>query len=468
MSTQHTGKRLGSRYVLRRVLGEGGICTVYEAHHIYSGRRVAVKILNDDYAQHEEARARLLDEARALGMVHHPHIVEIHDAGFSGTTPYVVMELLEGRTLEGLIASRGRLPFADTAQVGRQVALGLLCAHRAGLVHRDLKPSNVLIVRTPVGKEIAQIIDFGVARLPVIPNGPPPKASPDTIVGTPEYMPPEQLQGRHDLDARADIYALGVVMFEALTETVPYPGDFQEVLAKVALGERPTIRSLRPEMPAPLADVIERCLARNPAERYPDAYAVIAALDATGLTRQNLHLLDAPHRDATNAELAQSRVSAVAPARRDTRDSMELPGGRHSAVPGILPTDRISAVRLPGERGSAPADPAAIKRNHQRAHYNGPVRVITAASAVDMRAEDISEGGLLVIGPRGLSVGERIQLKFAQPTSGELTTTEAIVRWIRDRSGNPRAPCAFGFQFVDPPAALRASIGSYLAYMGRA
>ena len=435
MTAQTIGRRVGSRYMIRRALGYGGICTVYEGVHLYTSRRVAVKILNDEYKGHDEARLRLLDEARALGIVRHPNVVEIHDAGTWENAPYVIMEMLEGRNLEGLLTSRGRMHPTDALQVIRQVALGLGAAHRAGVVHRDVKPGNIHIVRAPAGREKATLLDFGVARLPRGAD----KASQrfghaGTVVGTPEYMAPEQAFGRVDLDGRADLYALGAVLWECLTESVPIAGTYDEVVAFHANAAPPSLRRVRPELPPALLDLVDRCLQRDPRARFPDAQALVNAIDATGLCRGVTNLID--------NNMSLSAVEAPAPV-------VSIPAAEPRPAPAQSPHEaswrRVRALA--------------------RAPFSAPVRVVVDGEIVDVRGEDVAEAGLLAIGPAGFVVGDSVQLRFALPTTGDVVTTQAVVRWVRGRNGSSRAASAIGFEFVDAPYPVRGALASYVALM---
>lgn len=409
--------------MLRRPLGHGGICTVYEAVHLYTARRVAVKVLNAEYRAHDEARLRLLDEARALGMVRHPNVVEVHDAGTWENAPYLVMGLVEGRAIEGLLTSRGRLSVADTATVSRQVALGLGAAHAVGIIHRDVKPGNVLVVRPPGGREQCTLIDFGVARLPRGTDRTSQRlGTSDGVVGTPEYIAPEMFAGKI-VDARADVYSLGVMMWEMLTESVPVPGSLQDVMAWHTSNQRLSLRNARPDVPVALVEIVERCLARDPRERFPDMSALVRAIDASGLARASTHLLDYVARDL-GAD--------------DARDQS----------PSVL-------------------QEANDRRGVARAPFNAPIRVVLDDESVDLRAEDISEDGIMCIGPRGFVVGEAAQLRFALPTTGDVIAAAVTVRWIRDRAGSPRAPCAIAFQFTQATHQLKAAISAYISIMAR-
>ncbi len=413
MEPTEAGERVDARYELRRELGRGGICTVYEALHAYTGRRVAVKLLNPEYAGNPDARTRLLREARALGALRHPNVIDILDAGLSGDRPYVVTELLEGRTLEGLLAARQRLPVADAVAVVSQVLDGLSAAHAVGVVHRDVKPSNVLLVRGPTGDDLVRLLDFGIARVPPEP-GAAKLTAVETVLGTPEYMAPEQLLGRGDIDARADVYAAGVTLYECLAGTVPRVGTFQEVLVSLATAPTPpSVRSVRPEVPAALAAVIDRCLARDPTARYADGADMGRALAATAL------------------------------------------GARHT---------RLMENIVPDAR--AGDDTGAARRRYPRAPYSTPVRLVLEGGVVDGRAEDISVGGMLVITPGAVPVGAAAQVRFALPTTGAMVTCAAEVRWVRQKAGRAGGARAVGVEFVAPDDEVRAQLARYVALMG--
>src|SRR5512140_2858567 len=161
-SEKLVGTMVDKRYVLKREIGRGGICAVYAAEHRYTRRTYALKALLPEYRKHQEARARLLAEARMLGAVHHPNVVEVIDAGMDEGAPFVVMERLRAKSLEALLLARGKLTVSDTLVIARLGAAGLAATHRAGVIHRDIKPGNLLVVRTETGKTL-KLIDFGVA-----------------------------------------------------------------------------------------------------------------------------------------------------------------------------------------------------------------------------------------------------------------------------------------------------------------
>ncbi len=269
------GRVLGGRYQLVEPLARGGMATVWIADDPVLSRRVAVKVLRADLAADEGTRARFRHEAIAAARLSHPNIVSTYDTGDDDGIAYIVMELIDGPTLRHLIDERGGLPVADVIRIGKQVADALDAAHRAGLVHRDVKPANVLV---PRGGPV-KVTDFGIAKA----AGSDDLTRTGTVMGTARYLSPEQVNGR-PTDPRTDVYALGLLMFEALVGHPPFGGDTDIATAMARLTmSAPAIRAERPEVSQALDDVIHRCLARQPAARFGSAAAVREALDRARL-----------------------------------------------------------------------------------------------------------------------------------------------------------------------------------------
>jgi hypothetical protein len=245
---------------------------VYRARDATLGREVAIKVLKDHHAQDPEWLGRFEREARLLAALNHGNIATIHGLDEAGSTRYLVMEFVPGRTLADRIRS-GPLPLEEALDVGRQIADALEAAHERGIVHRDLKPANVMI--TPEGR--VKVLDFGLARS----TGPLPDPSGPTlphdqatqegvIVGTPAYMAPEQARGR-PVDKRCDLWALGCVLYESITGKLPFGGEtYSDVLAAI-LREAPDWKALPPDVPPRVADLIRRCLQKDPRQRLRDA-----------------------------------------------------------------------------------------------------------------------------------------------------------------------------------------------------
>ena len=261
-------------------------------------RQVAVKILKDDLAGDDATRARFRHEAVAAARLSHPSIVSTYDTGDDDGTAYIVMELVEGPTLRRLIHDNGGLPVRDVVRLGVQVSDALDAAHRAGLVHRDVKPANVLVPpRGPV-----KVTDFGIATSANAGD----LTKTGMVMGTARYLAPEQVNGR-PTDARTDVYALGLLMFEALTGHAPFGGDTDVATAMARLTtSAPPVRAERPDVPPALDDVIHRCLARDPDQRFASAAEVREAL-----RRTELDPTGSVPRVATGAHVVQSSPPAA-------------------------------------------------------------------------------------------------------------------------------------------------------------
>jgi serine/threonine protein kinase len=262
---------LAERYQLDRSLGNGGMGEVFEATDLTLHRNVAVKLLSPSLVQDEPARARFLREARALAQVNSPHVVAVYDAGEDDQRPYLVMELVEGTTLEHELERTGRLEPARAVAIAKDIASGLGAAHERGIVHRDVKPSNVFL--TP--SDVAKIGDFGIARL----------ERPDATLtltgqtfGSPPYMAPEQATGGK-VDARADLYSLGCVLFQMLAGRRPFSGDDAVSLVYQHVHSTPPrVDSLVPAVPAELGALVAGLMAKDPDDRPASAEEVRRAL----------------------------------------------------------------------------------------------------------------------------------------------------------------------------------------------
>jgi eukaryotic-like serine/threonine-protein kinase len=276
------GDVIGNYRILRKI-GEGGMGTVYLAEHTLIGRKAAIKVLQREMSYRRELVTRFFNEAKAATAVKHPGIVELYDFGYaSDGSAYIVMEYLEGESLTRRLARIGA--FAETSAVAlcRQIAGGLGAAHAQGIVHRDLKPDNVYIVRDPdiAGGERTKILDFGIAKLPRDAAGDQSVTLDGQIVGTPAYMSPEQCKGARGVDQRADLYALGCILFEMACGRGPFVGEGPgEVMAQHIYVPVPTPSSIKPVTPQ-LEQVILRALAKDPAHRFQSAEEMSEALQA--------------------------------------------------------------------------------------------------------------------------------------------------------------------------------------------
>ena len=251
------------RYLIGERLGRGGMATVFKAHDPDIGRDVAIKFLHATLCADEEYHARFLREARAAGGLSHPNIVTVHDVGEIEGRPYMAMELLDGQPLSDEMADAKPLPVRDVIIMGIQLARALAYAHKRGIVHRDIKPGNLMRVKDT---QTIKVTDFGIAHMESA--GSEHRTRVGDILGTPQYMSPEQAQG-DKLDGRSDLFATGILLYQMLTGQRPFLGDSLVALAvKIAKEEPIPIEKLRPDLPASLRRIVERCLAKAPDRRF--------------------------------------------------------------------------------------------------------------------------------------------------------------------------------------------------------
>jgi len=439
-TTLEPGTLVEHRYVIRRYLASGGVSHLYAAFHRVTGKNVALKIPRQDHDGDPAVHERLAREAEALPRVRHPGVVEILDAGQRDGVPYLVLELIEGRTLGGMLAARAGLAWEQVAALGASVAEIAGHCHERGVIHRDLKPDNLFA--TPSGHGGVKLIDFGIARLV---DSPGVTASQKltrvgSIVGTPEYMAPEALELSPAQDHRIDIYSLGVLLFELLTGAVPFEGRYAEVLVQVSTKSLPPLAELRADAPAPLIAAVERCLARSPADRFQSMAEVAAILRAVAVT--------APP-SSTQASLDPKATLA---------DSPVALSGR----PGTAQvTTLVSATS--GQKASTFVTPATGKRRFPRAPYTAPAQLVLPTGTVSGQIEEISEGGVQFIAARGIASGERGEFRFAEPITGRIFKVAAVSRWTKaGRAGRH----ATGFEFEEAPDEARQSIRKYVSLMG--
>ncbi|HEY8088075.1 MAG TPA: serine/threonine-protein kinase [Polyangiaceae bacterium] len=407
------GQTVDGKYEIRRELGRGAGGVVYEARHNFTGRLVALKMLPPNLPPGAAGAltARLLREGRALAAVKHPCVVDILDAGTTPQGPYLALEMLQGRTLESLVAARGRLEREDAIAVALQLAAGLAVAHDAEVTHRDVKPGNVFIVQQPGGGERVKLIDFGIAGMRRA--GEQKLTFTGTLLGTPEYMSPEQLMADRNLDSRSDIYALGVTLYECLTGRVPHPGDYDKVVRTATVPDSaPSVLTFCPEAGVAVADVVARAISRRREDRFPTVDEFAAAL--------------------------------------------------RNAAPSVRPWTALLAPSQGASAGRSGLDP---RRRKPRAPYTTPALVFTATNGFTARVADISSHGLLLLSPEDLATGDCVKLRFAIPVSNELATLAAEVRWVSSNRQVDDGARPIGLELIDVPAAVQSHIESYVEHM---
>ena len=271
------GDVIEGRYRILGVLGEGGMGTVFLAEHTLIKRRVAIKVLHPDLATDADVIERFMNEARAAGTLGHPNIVESTDMGFTGAhVPYIAFEHLEGVLLTSEIYRVGGMPVRRAVRICAQIASALDAAHHAGVVHRDLKSDNVFLTDKDDALDHVKVLDFGISRFLEVED-----RQKGMVIGTPEFMAPEQITDPEHVDGRADIYALGVILYEMLTARRPFSteADPQQLLHRIVNEAPPPLA--RPEIPHGLGEIIlNKLMAKRPDDRYQTMADVLAALDS--------------------------------------------------------------------------------------------------------------------------------------------------------------------------------------------
>jgi len=365
------GRVLGGRYRLVEELARGGMATVWIADDPLLSRRVAVKILRAELAANEGTRARFRNEAASAAQLAHPNIVATYDTGDDDGTAYIVMELIDGPTLRHLIDEAGSLPVEEVLRIGAQVANALDAAHRAGLIHRDVKPANVLVPDAgPV-----KVTDFGIAKA----AGEEDLTRTGVVMGTARYLAPEQVNGK-PMDSRGDVYSLGLVLFEALWGDPPFGGDTDVATAMARLTTTaPSVRLLRPDVPAAVDDIIHRCLARDPTARYDSAGALRDALQSArastgaggmngpgglGPTRRERRTAKKPARQLAphfRFRRLVTMLTIVVLATGATAGYLALRDDSSSATGGVAATSTIVAADFDPPPGDGKEDPGDDK-----------------------------------------------------------------------------------------------------------
>ena len=279
------GTILGGKYQVERVLGEGGMGMVVAATHIELGHRVAIKMMLPQAGEHPETLSRFEREARAAAGLASEHVARVTDVGrFDNGMPFMVMEFLEGEDLEQCIARQGLLPIGELVRYFIQACIGLHDAHTHGIVHRDVKPANIFLARRNSGRIVVKILDFGIAKAAVTTTNQSLTRT-TAIMGSPQYMSPEQLSSTKTVDARTDIWSLGAAFYEAATGAHAFPAEILAELYVKIITEAPrSPRELRPDVPPALEAVLLKCLEKVQAQRYASMAEVQRDLERIDLT----------------------------------------------------------------------------------------------------------------------------------------------------------------------------------------
>jgi len=387
-SLLQAGDVIEGRYRLLNIIGQGGMGTVYLAEHVMIRRRVAVKVLHPELATDGEVVERFMNEARAAGTLGHPNIVESTDMGFArADVPYIVFEYLEGTPLSEEVYRLGGIRPRRALKIAHQIAAALGAAHSAGIVHCDLKSDNVFLTDKDDVADHVKVLDFGISRFLQSGHGRAQDGQRNgLVVGTPEFMAPEQLTAPDTVDARADIYALGVVLYEMIerrTPFVPDPKDPQALLQAIVLEPPPPFS--RTDLPPGMQEMIfEKLLAKEPAKRYQSMEEVASAFEAfVGLMHR-----DTPQGTVSMPLRALETVSLLPPlARSEPPGTNGDKGRRIRPLHGVrssveLPPFTLAESAPPGSGAEAPAPPPDAATSKDTSSPRRPKRRLAVVVAI--------------------------------------------------------------------------------------
>jgi serine/threonine-protein kinase len=395
---------IAGRYQLETLLAEGGMGLVFRARHLVLDQVLALKLVRPDFIHHPVAVARFLDEARAIARLTSPHVAHVLDSGTAEDgTPYMALELLHGSDLRTRLECSGPLSCEDAAGYVVQACRAVAEAHELGIVHRDLKPENLFLHRLPDGSSIIKVLDFGISKFldhpPARSDGRAHTVEGETV-GSLHYMSPEQISAR-GVDARTDIWSLGVVLFELVTDRVPFEGEnIGQVCAALFAGEAPDLCTLRPDIPREFAEIVSRCLRKTPSERYWHVGELSEALTAflngdrslteSAFTSERPTLISVPPPEPE-----------IALGTRVRRPRRARSGWLYLGLTALLATGAAAASRVNFEpfAASTPFDAASLSASHPQGNVANVANATTMARAPEPAASAIAARGSVPVVP---------------------------------------------------------------------
>jgi serine/threonine protein kinase len=392
------GDVIADKYTIEQLIGLGGMGAVFAATHKFTGKRIALKWMLPELAQDVDAVQRFMREAHAAGRINHPNVVDVYDVGQHQDSYFLVMEYLHGEPLTSALARRD-MTASELLQLIMPAMRGVAAAHRQGVVHRDLKPDNIFLAYEEEGaRRDAKVLDFGISKLSNEGVVNPRLTKTGAVVGTPYYMSPEQIRGSDQLDKRADVYAFGVILYEALTGQVPFHADtYGALVLEIATGTPKTPQELVPHLPAELSRIVLRAMARDAAQRYPDMETLMRALE---------HFTLSPGTGVQYREPSGSHS-----ARLDTTRLTE------PQAPHVPTLPQLSSTPFASEAPEVP----------RRFPANGPVLFVAAAVAIVagvwfVTREPVVVPKEMVVMPAPIETATTAQPPVIPPVTPQLTT----------------------------------------------
>jgi eukaryotic-like serine/threonine-protein kinase len=438
------GQTIGN-YKITAKLGEGGMGIVFLAEHPVIGKKVAMKAIHPELSRNAEVVSRFMIEAKSVNQIGHEHIVDISDFGTTSDGEfYFVMEYLQGQAMAERLKQVTKLPPAQALKIAAQVADALGASHEHGIIHRDLKPENIYLVARGANKDFVKVLDFGLAKLTGRGDE---KVSHKTrtgsVMGTPFYMAPEQCEGKASIDHRADIYSLGVILFEMLTGKVPFGGEgYGEIIVKHITAPAPSARSIVPELPAAIDALLYRAMTKNPDHRFqtmaefrdammdPEGYAQVAptagipaGAGTAEAQRSAMSMSRADRERASQLGMAATRATGGSPSTfRETVGEIldEVPArsnrGKTIAIAAVLAVAAAAGIFVLKTKPEKPASASA------------PLAAPATPSTVRVSFTSNPAGALVVRADTGKQLGET-------PLDAEIPYGDAAVEFVFKKEG---------------------------------
>lgn len=450
-SLPRIGELIAGKYTIDRILATGGMGVVVAAKHIRLDQRVAIKFLLPEMLDREELVARFLREAQATVGLHGEHAVRVYDVGTLETgSPYLVMELLRGNDLDEELEVRGPLDVEEAVDYTLQACEAIAEAHRVGIVHRDIKPSNLFLARRPDGSRIVKVVDFGISKLLAdeAQRGMNNKLTTTTaMLGSPQYMSPEQVRSARDVDGRTDIWSLGCVLYEMLANVPPFSAETVSAVSAMIVADKPVpLKSLRGDAPPELCKVIMRCLEKNRERRYRTVAALAEALAPFASPRS---------QSAADRVLRISQAPRYESSYPPSSDSATVRHDADTVAPSQVKPDATTVSEVsPGVPRSRPYQ-----------------ETLSATSASSHEERTYTRRNGLLVGVAALSAGlfVWVMLGRSPPTPAGPSEDAPAVNAARDlappasasrpAASNP-APTALDARSVETPAEEQASVPS--------